>query len=239
MLQSKKNIDLSFDMNLLDTNNIRNKHISYLKTDECIGSNIRNGIYWELWMLKYFQENYITNTNMIDLGGNIGTSTLLMSEVLSNNCKIFTFEPIYDDILFKNIIDNNLNDKIELYPYGVGNKQEILKMKKVIFNSNINFGAMSIIHNLENNDDSLEINIVPLDYFKFENVSVIKIDVEAMEIQVLEGSYELIKCCKPTIIIETYQIDEFKESEIFKKLIDLGYNINPIPEGHADYIMKI
>ena len=46
---------------------------------------------------------------------------------------------------------------------------------------------MSIIHNLEDKDDSLGINIVPLDYFNFENISLIKIDVEHMEIEVLEG----------------------------------------------------
>ncbi len=53
-------------------------------------------------MFKYIQQNYIQNTNMINLGGNIGTTTMLMSEILSSNCKIFTFEPIYYNIFLKN-----------------------------------------------------------------------------------------------------------------------------------------
>lgn len=227
------------DETSLGKNNIRNKTINYIKNDTCIGTFIKNGNYWEEWMFKYIQENYIENTNIIDLGANIGTTTLLMSEVLSNNCKIFTFEPIYSDILFKNIVDNNLTDKVEIYPYGLGNKIQTLKIKPINLLDNINFGAVSIINNLENNDDSYKIDIVPLDYFHFENISLIKIDVEHMEIEVLEGCLNLIKRCKPTILIETYQIDNLKKTNIFKELVTLGYEVDILLHGYNDYIMKI
>ena len=98
---------------------------------------------------------------------------------------------------------------------------------------------MSIIYNLEDKDDSYKIDIVPLYYFNFENISLIKIDVEHMEIEVLEGCLNLIKRCKPTILIETYQLDKLKETNIFKELLSLGYEIDIITEGCYDYIMKI
>ena len=227
------------DETSLGKNNIRNKTINYIKSDNCIGNYIKNGHFWEEWMFKYIQENYIENTNIIDLGGNIGTTTLLMSEVLSNNYKIFTFEPIYSDILLKNIIDNNLTDKVVIYPYGVGNEIKTLKIKPINLLDNINFGAVSIIRTLEDKDDSYKIDIVPLDYFNFENISLIKIDVEHMEIEVLEGCLNLLKQCKPTILIETYQLDVLKQTQIFKELTKLGYEIESIPEGCHDYIMKI
>lgn len=224
---------------LLEKNNIRNKTINYIKNDNCIGAVIKKGYYWEEWMFKYIKENYIENTNIIDLGANIGTTTLLMSEVLSNNCKIFCFEPIYSDILFKNILDNNLTEKVVIYPYGAGNEIKTLKIKPINLSDNINFGAVSIIHNLEDKNDSYKIDIVPLDYFNFENVSLIKIDVEHMEIIVLEGCLNLIKRYKPTIIIETYQIDKLKQSSVFIEIEKLGYEMCLIPEGYNDYIMKI
>lgn len=223
----KTNLDFIDDV-YLGKNNIRNMTINYIKSDNCIGKQIKNGVFWELWMLKYIKQNYIENTNMIDLGGNIGTTTLLMSEILSNNCKIFTFEPIYSDILFKNIIDNQLTDKVLVYPYGVGNAIKTLKIKPINLSDNINFGAVSITNNLENNDNSYKINIVPLDYFNFDNVSLIKIDVEHMEIEVLEGCLNLIKRCKPVIIIETYQLIKLKETIIFRELMSLGYEIYEI-----------
>ena len=189
-------------------------------------------------MFKYIKENYIINTNIIDLGGNIGTTSLLMSEVLSKNCKIYTFEPIYSNILLQNIIDNNLIDQIELYPFGVGNKEEIFKIKNPDLETIDNFGALSLINN-KTQQNGLEIQIVPLDIFNFENVSLIKIDVEHMEIQVLEGCLDLITKYKPTILIETYQMDVLKETYVFKNLLELGYTIEPIKEGFYDFIMKI
>ena len=234
----KKNMGY-LDENYIEKNNVRNKIINYIKNDNCIGRFIRDGLYWEEWMFQYIQQNYIENTNIIDLGGNIGTTTLLMSEVLSNNCKIFTFEPIYSDILFKNILDNNLTDKVVIYPYGVGNEIKTLKIKPINLSDNINFGGISIINSLEDKCDSYKIDIVPVDYFNFENISLIKIDVEHMEIEVIEGCLNLIKICKPTVIIETYQLNKFKQSDVFKKLMTLGYEMDIIPEGCNDYIMKI
>jgi protein O-GlcNAc transferase len=235
---SKTTIEF-LDENLLEKNFIRNKTINYIKNDNCIGTELNKGCYWEEWMFSYIKQNYLENTNILDLGGNIGTTTLLMSEVLSDKCNIFTFEPMYSDILLKNILDNNLNDKVVVYPYGVGNKIHTLKVKPFNLLDNNNFGAFSLIQNLENRDDSAEINIIPVDYFNFKNVSLIKIDVEHMEIEVLEGCLNLIKQCKPTIIIETYQLDKLKETNIFKELLMLGYEIDIIPEGYFDFIMKI
>ena len=235
----KNNISSFFNEEVLGKNFLRSKTINYIKTDGCIGHQIKIGNYWEEWMFKYIQDNYIPNTNMIDLGGNIGTTSFLMSEVLSDNCHIFTFEPIYSDILFKNVLDNNLTDKILIYPYGIGDKIETLKIKNVCLIEQINFGAVSITNSLEDKEDSLKIDIFPLDYFNFENVSLIKIDVEHMEIEALKGSINLIKRCRPTIIIETYQLDKLSKTDIFKELLMIGYEIEQIPEGYFDFIMKI
>ena len=60
-----------------------------------------------------------------------------------------------------------------------------------------------------------------------------------MEIEVLEGCLNLIKRCKPTIIIESYKLEQVKQTNVFKELISLGYEIDILPEGFHDYIMKI
>lgn len=232
-------IDETFDFEPISSIFLRNKTINYIKSDNCIGNQLKDGIYWEQWMFKYIQENYIPNTNMIDLGGNIGTTTLLMSEVLSDNCKIYTFEPIYNNITLKNVLDNNLQNSIEVYPYGIGNKEEIMSIKPVDLRSSDNFGGISIINQQNDENRTVDIKIFPLDVFHFENVSLIKIDVEHMEILVLEGAYELIKKCKPTIIIETYQPDTLYQTEVYKNIVELGYKIEPLHEGCCDFIMKI
>lgn len=132
-----------------------------------------------------------------------------------------------------------MTDIIEIYHYGVGNQIQTLKIKPINLSDDINFAAVSIIHNLKNKDDSFDINIVSLDYFNFENISLIKINVKHMEIEVLEGSLNLISRCKPTIIIETYKLSKLKETNIFKEFLKLGYEIDIIPEGYNVCIMKI
>jgi FkbM family methyltransferase len=234
----------------LQTTYIRNKYITYLKADNlpyAIGWTLMLGQYWEEWMLKYIQENYIKNTNIIDLGAYIGTSTLLMKEVLSEDCKIYSFEPVFNSILSKNIINNSLTDYVEIFPYGVSNKDDVLSIKPVDMLESANFGAVSLLQSFENNtiqfsdglENDIKINLFPLDKYDFDNVSLIKINVGKMEIEVLEGSINLIKRCKPTIIFECVKINEVRESDIFKTLSDLGYTIHYIPEGFNDFIMKI
>jgi FkbM family methyltransferase len=246
----KTTLSPCFDQNFLEKNYLRNKTINYIKNDNCIGASIKDNNYWESWMFKYIQENYVENTNILDLGGNIGTTTLLMSEVLSDNCNIITFEPLYSDILLKNVLDNNLSNKVIIYPYGVGNEIKNLKIKPINLMDNVNFGAVSLkenanfgatslLHNVEYETDTAEINIVPLDYFNFENVSLIKIDVEDMEIEVLEGCLNLIKRYKPAIIIETFQLEKLQTTIVFEELTKLGYEIDQIPEGRYDFLLKI
>jgi len=235
------------ESDFLQTTYIRNRYISYIKADNvpyAIGSTLSCGIFWENWMLKYIQENYIKNTNIIDLGAYIGTSTILMKEVLSENCKIYSFEPIFNSILSKNVKNNKLIDCVEIFPYGVSNKDYVISIKNIDMAISRNYGAVSLVKSLENDtvqfsDDDVKIDMCKLDNFNFDNVSLIKINVGKMEIETLEGCINLIERCKPCIIIECVKINELKESDIFKSLSALGYTINYIPEGFNDFIMKI
>jgi len=250
MYKYKDKIDDDFDDSIIEQKTVNNKIINYIKNDNVIGNWIKNGIYWEYWMLNYFKKYYKPNTNMIDLGANIGTSTLLMSEVLSENCKIYSFEPLYNNILYKNVIDNQLENKVEVYPYALGNNEETVVFENINYNIGINYGAVSVkkkplsIHSLnildiEDKKNYInELQIVPLDLFEFDNVSLMKIDVEHMEVEVLEGCIDLIQRCKPIIIIESHKSDELINSNVFIKILELGYVIDMIPEGLNDWIIR-
>ena len=79
-----------------------------------------------------------------------------------------------------------------------------------------------------------------MDSFDFKDVSLIKIDVENMEKEVLEGSFNFLKNNKPVIILESYlyRDNKLQSTNIFRKIIGLGYTINKIPEGaSSDYIL--
>jgi hypothetical protein len=63
------------------------------------------------------------------------------------------------------------------------------------------------------------------EYFKYtENISFLKVDVEGMELDVLEGAKQIIQKHKPVMYVEFYkQHDGAKELREF--ISSLGYNI--------------
>ena len=74
----------------------------------------KNGIYHdEDTMLKL--KRYIDpNKNILEIGANVGTSSLVYSSFLNANSKIFCYEPQKKmfDLLNLNIKNNNLQDKV-------------------------------------------------------------------------------------------------------------------------------
>jgi len=130
---------------LLEKVFLRNKTIYYLKNDTCIGKYLREGFYWESDTIeKYIRKYYKSGTNIIDLGAHIGTTAMMMCEILSENCKVYCFEPIYHEILSKNIHVNQLENQVVVYANGLGNVQDTYKIPIVDYNQKLNFGSLSI-----------------------------------------------------------------------------------------------
>jgi FkbM family methyltransferase len=208
---------------------------------------------WEDWLEKYIKELYVENTNMIDIGAHIGTFSLMMSKYISENSHIYSFEPVYNKILIKNIENNNLLDKINIYPVGLSNVREQLQGGFIDFNIKSNYGFTQIDKLPKVNENSqFIINVDKLDNYNIENVSFIKIDVEGSERKVLEGSIETIIKYTPTILIEIWctsknslknyinndnNILESKNAlKCFEFLFNLGYICFPVSPNSDDFL---
>jgi hypothetical protein len=62
-----------------------------------------------------------------------------------------------------------------------------------------------------------------LDYFEFEDISFIKIDVEGFELEVLEGSIKTINENRPIINLEYHK--EADANLLFKFIDNINYTI--------------
>jgi FkbM family methyltransferase len=191
-----------------------NFKVTCIKNDCCITPYLREGKLWGDNMEIFVKELYEPNTNMIDIGAHIGTFTLIMSKYLSDDSKIFSFEPVFYDILTKNINDNNLDNKVIVFNNGLSNKQTKFSSFNLDLTKYMGYGCFSF-KKIQNdqykfsdnlNSTSSGINFYRLDDFNFENVSFIKLDVEFFESEILEGSIETIFRNKPTILIELFLI---------------------------------
>jgi len=89
--------------------------------------------------------------------------------------------------------------------------------------------------------DTPEINVYPLDYFKLKDVNLIKIDVDGMDKEVVQGAVETINKYKPVIIIEEVIMDGgILNHNGVEYIKSLGYKTVHIHESHPvhkDYIL--
>ena len=157
----------------------------------------------------------IQNGYCLDIGANIGNHTLFFAKELG--AKVISFEPVYETfrILKKNININCLDEQVEIYNVGVSTQ----KGKGCIYSYNYdNIGGTSLA---VGNDDA-DIDLIAIDEFISvdKQVSFMKIDVEGMELDVLKGAVELIKRCKPYIMLESFD-KKFEDVKTF--LEGLGY----------------
>ena len=150
-------------------------------------------------------EKYRPDTIYIDVGANVG-STALPVAVKERNLEVHAFEPnpkIFK-ILNVNKLQNNC-DNLFLHNYAVGLKEEKLQLF-ITQKEKANFGTSS----LQNNNDiidskSIQVDVIKLDDFfekKKKMISLLKIDVQGFEWQVIQGAKNIIIKEKPTIIFE-------------------------------------
>jgi FkbM family methyltransferase len=201
-------------------------NVFVIADDEYIGPLIQAGHEWDGWMRADVGEYYVPGTEILDIGANIGYNALMFSDY----GPVYAFEPIFHKIVKLNIENNKLKHVIHSVPIALSDKSEVVSMYMAnsVKNTGLrNYGGTSIYTD-EGTDYSTETKVDCRrldDIYKGGRVSIIKIDVEGHELQVLEGARDTIKRDLPTILIEIHEYDESKVPSLLK---ELGYIRDPI-----------
>ncbi|MEZ2741876.1 FkbM family methyltransferase [Paenalcaligenes hominis] len=178
---------------------------------------------YELEMLQAMKSVLMEGDLVLDVGANIGNHTFYLAKIVG--CRVIAFEPnpIFYFPFQKSISINDLEDLVSLVPKGVGAAEAQATFKELI-PQNLGAQALSIVNAeiVENNSDLLD--IVVLDSFSFDApVKAIKIDVEGMELEVLQGAKKLIQKDRPSLFIESHNSELFIEIFNFIKKWDYVY----------------
>jgi len=223
----------SMSINLVDVNNGKYT-VSIIADDEYIGPNIAMGHEWDGWMRNDIKTYYKEGTDILDVGANIGYNTLMFSDY----GPVSSFEPVFHQIVAKNVKQNPIKHPVNVYTCALSNE----KKKMEIFipshgcqsNTQINYGGTSFHLEGDMKGMSMQVPCERLDDIYEGIPSVIKIDVEHHEMQVLEGAKETIQKHMPTLLIE---IHDFDNNPVAKFLEDLGYD-KPDERPEAVYLYK-
>lgn len=158
-------------------------------------NQLRNGYAWEPYIIELLEKYIQPGTTAIDIGAHIGTHTMTMSKCVGEMGKVIAFEPQLK--LFAELSENiKLNDLTNVFPFrhAIGNFQN----KKIEMNpaTELSEGSTSI------GSGGDLVTMITLDSINLSNVSLIKIDVEGFENEVLDGAKQTIMKNRPVIIIE-------------------------------------
>ena len=217
------------------------------KRDKYMSQKVKNGDYWQLDNYKLpvdfflsevlysklglddLNKDIFNNRDIIDAGACIGDSALVLSDYTSK--KVYAFEPGEKNFsLMEKTIELNQKHNIVPVKCGLGDKEETLFLNENFDSNNIG-GAYISDGNIKNGETAY---IIPLDKYVKENnldVGLIKIDVEGFEQNVLNGAYETIKRCHPTLLVSIYHKPEdfFKITPMLKHW-NLNYKFKFLPQ---------
>jgi FkbM family methyltransferase len=171
-----------------------------------------------------FLLHFLRETDLfIDIGANVGSYTILASGV--KRAETLSFEPSQETFqkLQRNVQINKLDDLVIAHNIGLGSETGILKFTKSLDTVN------HIVKGADHQNGFEDIEVKRLDDLlpEFQKPTLIKIDVEGFETEVLMGAEAtLINQNLKAIIIELNGSGGrygFDENKIHKKFMSVGF----------------
>ena len=199
--------------------------------DIYIASHMTSGQVFESHIINGTIKPYIEKSKyVVDVGANIGCHAVSYAN-FNPECQVWAFEPQEKlfNILSRNIIRNNLSDRVHAFKCGLGHTETPTTMASLdkVFDARrrgFNKGGLGI------GDGGEAIDIKTLDSLNLPGLDFMKIDVEGAEGLVIQGARETIKKFKPVIFFEhndatidptVLRVDHVPTP--FEELVKLGY----------------
>jgi protein O-GlcNAc transferase len=170
---------------------------------------LSTGKFYEYQWLSMLSPDSIRGTAILDIGANIGNHSIFFTHVLGAN--VIAFEPMKENLarLEANAMAHGF--AVINAIVGDGGKYGIAEV------TNGNYGATKYDIN-DQGRASLKI-----DSMGINNISLIKIDVEGMELSVLNGAKETITSNRCIVVFECTDEDKYKEIEQY--FSDISYDV--------------
>ena len=155
---------------------------------------------------------------VLDVGSNIGLMTIPFSKMVGQIGKVVSFEPQTQvfNIICGNIVINNL-DNVEVHNIALGDNNQDLFLPKINYKEQNNFGGISLSEKGE-----IKIKQIKLDDLEFQKINLIKVDVEGMELNVLNGGKNSINKHRPFLYIENDRKN--KSENLLSFLLENNYD---------------
>lgn len=201
----------------METYNTNYGLITLYKNDVYIGSDFKNGEYWDIDTLLKLSKYIDPKRNILEIGGHCGTSSIVYSSFLDNTQKLYVYEPQYNmyNLLVQNINQNNLQNKIIPNNLGVFCFEGNGKMNNIDLDGgggvvskryaeenslNCNFGGIGL------GDDGENIKLTTIDNMNLDDIGYIHCDAQGSENFIFSKGIETIQKYRPLILYENNEL---------------------------------
>ncbi len=218
---------MTIQSRLLDGNGINqlakgaDGYFLYNVHDKYIGASIAKYGEYSGIEARFLDQLVDAGDVVAEIGANIGSHTVGIAKKVGPSGRVLAYEPqrIVFQTLCANVALNSLTN-VECYWAAVGSTSGTITVPEMDFNSPENFGGVSLLKG----HPGINVPCMKLDDLRsIQNLRLLKIDVEGMEIDVINGGLRLIGACKPFIYVEN---DRVEKSEQLMRLIDrIGYRM--------------
>jgi len=174
----------------------------------------------------------------LDVGADIGTTSILLSQMIGAQGRVYSFEPVFHQVLNKNLMLNAPHHNWKVVGKAVTDQSE----ETVHMQENECFPATHICHPVYKPDASArlhQVKTISLDDFarteNLQRVDYIKMDIEGAEELALRGAQRILSQFKPRLTISSYHKDFQGEKQHYKLmniLKEYHYRIREYPHEH-------
>jgi FkbM family methyltransferase len=189
---------------------------------------------------EVFKEYAKEGSTVIDIGANIGYFTLLAAQCVGGKGKVVAIEP--EEMNAKDLCANvalNGFTNVEIVKAAVSNKPGIAKL-------NVSAGESGehslVIPKSRKYAMTQDVKLITIDDLYIRNISLIKIDTEGHEYEVIEGAIKTLQKYYPPLIIEIWPegLNTSGHSvEEFGTLINsIGYNDISVIDEYKKEVRK-
>ena len=193
--------------------------ILYNPNDTYVGKSIEAYGRYQLEELKIFDRFVQSGDTVLDIGANIGTHTLWFANKVGPKGSVIAFEP--QRLIFQTLCANmalNSIKHVDCKQLGVGYSKRLVTVPVLDPLKENNFGGLSI----EGHTEGEPVAICRVDDIGLSRCDFIKIDVEGMEPEALQGAMNTIVNCRPVLYVELDREENLHFLQIF--LEELRYN---------------
>ena len=206
--------------------------VLYNPNDTYVGKSIKLYGRYQLEEIKVFDKYVQEGDTVLDIGANIGTHTLWFANKVGESGFVMAFEP--QRLIFQTLCANmalNSIKHVDCKQLGVGYSKRLVTVPVLDPLKENNFGGLSI----DGHSEGEPVAICRVDDIGLSRCDFIKMDVEGMEPEALQGAMNTIVKCRPVLYIELDREENIHFLQIFLEELRYKADLHNPPLYSPDY----